>query len=134
MAKPTLAVRLETYDRDGHRCVSCGRRDQLEYQHRRVEGMGGRLDAPAIVDGLTTCPVCNRGYEGVLQASALRYGWKVRSWVIDRGLVPVFYPMERRWFRLLDDGARVGITFEHAMEMMHDVYGNAYDPARGLVA
>jgi hypothetical protein len=138
MAKPTLAVRLDTYDRDGERCVSCGTRTDLQYQHRRAEGMGGREKAPAICDGLTSCTLCNPGYEGPLQRVALRYGWKTRSWVSDRSRVPVWYPLERSWFRLLrrvnEAGElRVRVSHGEAMAMMRDVYGPAWDDEKGLV-
>lgn len=138
MAKPTLAIRLDTYDRDGDRCVSCGTDRDLEYQHRRAEGMGGREESPALCDGLTSCAFCNPGYESNLQAVALRWGWKVRSWVTDRSRVPVYYPLERQWYRLLrvanDAGeTRERLSWAEAMDMMHKVYGPAYVEDKGLV-
>lgn len=138
MSKPTLSVRLDTYDRDHNQCVSCGTTDGLEYQHRRAEGMGGREEAPALCDGLTTCSLCNPGYESNLQRVALRWGWKVRSWVTDRSRVPVYYPRERSWFKLLrvrDEAGelRVRVSWDEAMGMMRDVYGPAYEPEKGLV-
>lgn len=138
MAKPTLSIRLDTYDRDDNCCVTCEARTGLEYQHRRAEGMGGREESPAICDGLTSCWLCNPEYEGRLQAVALKNGWKTRSWVTDRSRVPVFYPRDRNWYRLLrkvnDAGElRERLTRAEAMGMMRDVYGPAYDEEKGLV-
>ena len=139
MAKPTLSIRLDTYDRDGERCVSCGARTGLEYQHRRAEGMGGREEAPAICDGLTSCWKRNPLYERNLQPVALAKGWKTRSWVTDRTRVPVYYAVELAWFRLLrkvnEAGElRVRISRDEAMRMMADVYGPAWDNEKGLLA
>lgn len=133
MSAPSSFVRGSTYKRDGNRCVSCGTRENLEYQHRRAEGMGGRAGEPGMVDGVTCCTLCNRGYESNLQRIALRWGWKVRSWVSDRGRVPVYYVLERTWYRLLPDGARERLTWHEAMEMMSAVYGPSYDEQKGLV-
>lgn len=138
MGKPTLAIRLDTYDRDGNRCCSCGALTGLEYQHRRAEGMGGREGAPALCDGLTSCWLCNPGYEGALQPVALKNGWKTRSWVTDRSRVPVWYPLERTWYRLLrvadEEGeTRVRLTEGEAMAMMTSVYGPAYVAGKGLI-
>lgn len=133
MTGPSTYVRGATVKRDGGRCVSCGARVNLEYQHRRAEGMGGRAEAPSMVDGVTCCTLCNIGYEGAGQRVALRWGWKVRSWVTDRGRVPVYYILERTWYRLLPDGGRERLSWHEAMEMMTDVYGPSYDEQKGLV-
>lgn len=133
MSDPTPAVRAVTYERDEHRCVSCGTLGPLQYQHRRAEGMGGRLARPQLVEGLTTCALCNAGYEGHLQATALEMGWKVRVWVVERGLaadVPVFYAWEGRWHRLTsgagNEQLRVPILRAEAVRMMLAVYGDDY--------
>jgi hypothetical protein len=126
-------VRAVTYERDSHRCVSCGALSPLQYQHRRAEGMGGRKAAPTLVEGLASCPLCNPRYEDTQQAVALAHGWKVRSWVRDMGAVPVFYAWEGRWCVLVG-GERRPVSRAVAMEMMRDVYGDAWDDEKGLVA
>jgi hypothetical protein len=131
---PTPTVRNGVYDRELWACISCGRRDHLEFQHRRRVGAGGSKVRPLFVDGLTSCVDCNGRYESDLQRQALEFGWKVRSWVRDTGLVPVFSWVERRWFRLTRTGGRVEIGQETAMEMMQHVYGDAYVPGRGVVS
>jgi hypothetical protein len=133
VSEPTLAVRKQTYRRDGFRCISCGAWSGLQYQHRRAEGMGGRAARPGMVDGLTSCALCNPGYEGALQRVALKHGWKVRSWVSDRSRVPVWYALERCWYRLAKDGSRERVSRSEAMGMMRDVYGPAWDDEKGLV-
>ena len=133
MSDPTPVVRAVTYERDGHRCVSCGAR-VLQYQHRRAVGMGGSKIRPRLEDGLTSCGICNPAYEGRLQAAALRYGWKVKSWVKSPELVPVFYPLEHNWYELTAEGQRLRISQARAMEMMTAVYGEQYDETKGLVA
>jgi hypothetical protein len=125
MTRPTPVVWAVVKERDWQQCVSCGRREGLEFQHRRAEGMGGRKAAPLHEEGLTSCWLCNPLYEGAMQRKALRLGWKVRSWVADRGRaadVPVFYATERAWFRL-DGPTRVRISSARALEMMRAVYG-----------
>jgi hypothetical protein len=126
VSDPTPVTRAVTYERDGH----------LQYQHRAAVGMGGSKIRPLLVDGLTSCAICNPAYEHELQAQALRFGWKVPSWVRDRGLVgdvPVYYLPERTWYRLRYDGRRIRISQMRAMQMMHDVYGDSYDEEKGLV-
>ena len=128
MTEPTQKVRLATYDRDEHRCVSCGADHPLQYQHRASEGMGGHLARPEMFEGLTSCASCNPAYEGHLQSAALAFGWKVRRWVRDQGLadrVPVFYVWERRWCVLTWDGNRVPVSVALADALMVDVYGAA---------
>lgn len=136
MAEPTPATRTRTYERDGHRCVSCGSIYHLQYQHRAAEGMGGYPPRPTLPEGLTSCATCNPDYEGRLQALALRSGWKVRRWVRDRALVdqvPVLYAWEGRWCRLTAEGDRVPVSRVVAMRMMRRVYGPAWDD-EGLAA
>jgi hypothetical protein len=122
------------FERDRHRCVSCGATTSLEYQHRQAVGMGGRKERPLYVDGLTSCARCNAGYEGDLQRAALRFGWKVRRWVEFPGMVPVWYPLERSWWKLALTGVRVQLTPTEAMECMREVYGDEYVPGLGLAA
>lgn len=129
MSRPTPVVWAVVKERDGQQCVSCGRRDGLEFQHRRVEGMGGRKAAPLHEEGLTSCWLCNPQYEGAMQRKALRLGWKVRTWVADQGRaheVPVFYATERAWFRL-EGPVRVRISRALAVSMMQAVYGPEYE-------
>lgn len=126
MSDPTPKIRLATYERDEHRCASCGAPAPLQYQHRAAVGMGGNPVRPLIFEGLTSCAVCNPAYEHRLQARALVLGWKVRRWVQTRGLVdrvPVFYVWERRWCVLGRDGGRVPISAAQAEVLLVDVYG-----------
>lgn len=134
MSDPIPVVRAVTYERDLHRCCSCGTVTRLQYQHRRVVGMGGSKERPSFQDGVTSCALCNPAYESTMQRQALRFGWKVRSWVQRPELVPVWFVLDRSWFTLTTDGRRVPVTRVRAMEMMHDVYGDAYDEEKGLIA
>jgi hypothetical protein len=137
MSDPTPVTRAVTYERDNHRCATCGTIRNLQYQHRAAVGAGGSKIRPGLVDGITSCAICNPAYEGRLQAMALRYGWKVRSWVRDRDLmgdVPVYYLVERKWYQLTAEGERKHITTQRAMWLMHAVYGDQYDPEKGLAA
>jgi len=127
VSAPTPVVRAVTYERDGERCVSCGRRVHLEYQHRQAVGMGGSKVRPRLEQGVTSCVLCNGEYERTLQVKALRYGWKVRRTVRDCSLVPVFYPFDRAWYRLTRDGRRERISTGVALIMMRTVYGEQYD-------
>ena len=132
MSRPTPVVWAVVKERDWQQCVSCGRREGLEFQHRRVEGMGGRKVAPKHEEGLTTCALCNPKYEGEWQRKALRLGWKIRTWVADQGRageVPVFYPAERSWWQL-EGPVRVRISAARALAMMHAVYGEQYEEWR----
>lgn len=129
MSAPTPVTRAVTYERDGHRCVSCGAMVYLEYQHRAVEGHGGRKAHPRLDEGVTTCAKCNPLYEGSLQTRALLFGWKIRTWVRDQGIayrVPVFYAFERSWFLLDAEGNRFPISRSRARALMHEVYGDEY--------
>lgn len=126
MVAPSAGVRAVTYERDGHRCVSCGATTHLEYQHRKRVGSGGSKIRPGLPDGVTSCSWCNAGYEGDGQADALRYGWKVRSWVDDAARVPVWYVTDRAWYVLKKDGLRHRVPLHVATEMMVEVYGLAY--------
>lgn len=127
MADPTPVTRAVTYERDMHRCCSCGAMTGLQYQHRQAVGQGGSKIRPTLVQGLTTCGYCNPLYEAAWQAQSLRLGWKVRRWVTDCSLVPAFYVPDQQWFRLTAQGTRVPVTAEKALAMMHEVYGPKYD-------
>ncbi|NQX36284.1 hypothetical protein HQQ85_15950 [Herbiconiux sp. VKM Ac-2851] len=126
MTAPTQAVRLQTYGRDLSRCVSCGRRDGLEFQHRRRTGMGGSKLPVQIADGLASCLTCNPAYEHALQTRALFSGWKVRSWVKQPELVPVFYVPEMSWWRLTTTGDRYELSAAEVPAFMHEVYGEQW--------
>ena len=132
MADPTPAVRAVVYERDDEQCVSCGARQGLQFQHRQATGMGGSKVRPTLVQGLTSCQSCNPAYEAALQGSALRFGWKVRSWVRDCSSVPVYYLLERTWYQLVSDGSRVRLAPARAVRMMRKVYGDSYAVEEGL--
>ena len=134
MADPTPVVRAVTYERDSEKCVSCGATTGLQYQHRQAVGMGGSKRRPRLDEGLTSCAACNPAYESTLQESALRFGWKVKKWVKDCALVPVYYPLERAWFRLSREGGRVRVSPDVALQLMVEVYGAAYDVEKELSA
>jgi hypothetical protein len=127
MTEPKTHVRAVTYERDGHRCVSCGAFTNLQFQHRQATGMGGSRVRPLFVDGVTSCARCNPRYESDLHQAALRFGWKVPRWVDAPGLVPVWCVWARSWFRLTRVGTREPVSGKVALEMMHEVYGPQYD-------
>jgi len=106
----------------------------LQWQHRRATGMGGSDLKPRLEDGLTSCADCNPAYENTMQALALRFGWKVRRWVLKPELVPVFYWPQRTWHALTVEGRRVRISTVDAMRMMKAVYGPKYVEGEGLAA
>lgn len=89
--------------------------------------MGGRKTRPKLHELLTLCTVDNNAVEAALQGTALRFGWKVKKWVTDCALVPVYFLVERAWFRLTPDGRRVRLTATAAAALMRDVYGPEYD-------
>lgn len=129
MSAPTPVVRAVTYERDGHRCVSCGARIFLEWQHRLAVGMGGSKLRPRYEEGVTSCAICNPAYESTLQIMALLNGWKVKK--VKAAIehpedVPVFYWAEQAWFQLTDRGTRVRISEAVARQLMDDIYGAEY--------
>lgn len=124
MSRPTAETRDAVYKRDAFRCVICGAA-QLTFQHRRAVGAGGSKILPPPVDGLALCGVCNNACENDLQHQALANGWKVRRWVQNPELVPVYYPHEFGWFRL-EGTTRIRISSEVAMEMGCRVYGDEW--------
>jgi len=127
MARPTQKVRGIVLDRDGHACVSCPEVFRLEMQHRQAVGMGGSKTPPAPHELATSCRVCNTRYEQDMQDEALARGWKVRGWVRDAGLVPMYRSGDGVWLLLTSAGACVRITEVHAIERMHEVYGDEWD-------
>lgn len=127
MAKPTPKVRRGTYERDGHRCISCARTNALTYQHRQGDGAGGSPVPPSWEHGLTSCWDCNWRYESDMQTEALHRGWKVRRWVSHPERVPVFDAHSGRWFKLHTDGpTREPITADQAHQMFLNVYGEVW--------
>ncbi len=125
MAKPTKETREAMYIRDGYRCLMCGAIEPLSFGHRRAVGMGGSLILPPPIDGVTQCIVCNGLCENSMQDRALATGWKVRRWVQNPELVPVYYPLEFAWHRL-EGTRRIRISSEVAMEMGCRVYGDEW--------
>lgn len=126
MADPSPLVRQGTYERDGERCVRCGD-TALTYQHRQA---GGGKTPPTFVQGVAACMICNGRFEHDLQTKALRYGWKVRRWVRDQSLVPVYYVWLHSWARLHHDGGIELIEHDEAEEMMLRVYGEEHKTRR----
>ncbi|HLP66363.1 MAG TPA: hypothetical protein VK181_02465 [Rhizobium sp.] len=128
MSTPTPAVRAETYERDDHRCVSCGAFSPLEWNHREASGHGGRgKKAPELTpaDGVTLCTLCNNGIEGHMQDRALALGWKIRR---NRGgigahEIPYFDYATRTYYLPTVDGMRTRITHTLAVELL-DAAGN----------
>lgn len=127
MTQPTAKVRVMMLQRDGYRCAATGRTDSLTHQHRRASGMGGSKVRPSITDSLTLSAEINDRCERDLQTMALAYGWKVRRWVKDPALVPVFYRWTIGWARLTDEGFVEVISSAEAAEMMRRVYGKQWD-------
>ena len=117
----------DTKERDGDRCARCGTAFNLTHQHRQAVGMGGSKIAPMITESLTLCGDCNVRCERDLQTMALVYGWKVRRFVSDAGLVPVFFPHRQGWARLTKGGEALPIHATEAAEMMRAVYGEDWD-------
>lgn len=128
MADPTPAVRQAVYQRDMFRCVLCGATGSLTFQHRQAVGMGGSKVRPSISDGVTLCASCNRDVEGHLQTEAVVYGVKVRRWVTDPGLVPVFNMPLRLWTRQPSDGSYEPPLHPcEAFAAMRAIYGHEWD-------
>ncbi len=133
MSRPTRGVWADVKQRDGFRCIVCGRRDGLQFQHRLTVGMGGTKVKPRREEGLTACGICNEAFEGRLQTLALVCGWKVKR--VKRAIehpedVPVMYPLDNSWFVLTDRGTRRQIKKTEALAMMREVYGEQYDEWR----
>ncbi len=128
MAAPTPKVRGLVLLRDRSQCVSCGTRTSpLEMQHRQAVGAGGSKERPGAHELATACSVCNMRFESDLQTQALAQGWKVRRWVKNPGLVPLFNRGARRWGLLTSTGGVVLITAQAAAARMHEVYGGEWD-------
>jgi len=127
MAKPTALVRADTYRRDHYRCVTCGRFDDLEWQHRTAEGMGGSKLIVTTADGVTSCAICNPRYEDSMQTRALAMGWKLRR---NRGglpasAVPYYSTWERKWFLPLERFEREPIIEATALELIFAAGGRS---------
>ncbi|ONI65659.1 hypothetical protein CSIV_05110 [Microbacterium sp. CSI-V] len=128
MAAPTPRVRGQVLLRDGSQCVSCTTRTSpLEMQHRQRVGMGGDKRRPAPHELATACSTCNRRFERDLQTRALVFGWKVRAWVKDPGLVPLFNAARGQWCLLTSTGGFIPITADAAYARMREVYGPEWD-------
>lgn len=126
MTAPTEKVRKLTYQRDSHRCVSCGSVVALEWHHRQATGMGGSKTKPTPGEGLTLCTLCNNGVEAHMQERALTSGWKVRRFCpLPVHEVPVWYPLEGAWFVLNVDGSRDHTLPATAAELIALAIGRA---------
>lgn len=127
MSGPTPATRAGMYRRDHDQCVMCTARYTLTHGHRRAAGMGGSKIRPSITDSVTLCAECNGRCERDLQTRALWYGTKVRKWVKDPAMVPMYYPFLFGWARLTEGGEAVPISAQEAARMMRAVYGEEWD-------
>lgn len=125
MAAPSSGLRAVVFSRDRFRCAACGARDGLEFQHRQAVGMGGSRRSLEACDGLVLCSACNSGVEGPMQMAGLANGWKVRRWVKNAGLVPVWYTWRREWC-LLDGEVAVPVTAREADSLMRQTYGGEF--------
>jgi hypothetical protein len=92
-------------------------------QHRQAVGAGGSKVRPGVAELATACSVCNMRFESDLQMRALAFGWKVRRWVREPGLVPMFNRPRGVWGLLTSTGGVVVITAADAVARMRDVYG-----------
>jgi hypothetical protein len=126
MTKPTDEVRQGTYRREHFRCIRCGK-NAPTFQHRQADGMGGSRRTPTLVDGVAACLWCNEGFEAAGQTEALVYGWKVRSWVVDAGRVPVFNKPLRLWAQLMPDGGVRVLQPPEAHDAMRRIYGSEWE-------
>lgn len=128
MSAPSKVVRGQTLLRDGFRCLKCGRRDTLEWQHREASGQGGRgpkAPVPISADGVILCTVHNAEAESSGQDQALALGWKIRR---NRGAmlaaeIPFFDCNDRTWYLPGVGSSRSPIHFALALDLL-DVAGN----------
>lgn len=128
MAAPSQRVRGQVLLRDGSQCVSCGTRTSpLEMQHRQAVGVGGSKHRPLAHELATACSRCNMRFESDLQTRALVFGWKVRRWVAQPGLVPMFNRARGQWGLLTSLGGFVPVTPAAAHARMREVYGPEWD-------
>lgn len=85
--------------------------------------MGGSGERPSVDDGVTACLPCNEAYEHALQREALRCGWKVRRWVREPSVVPVFEAWSGVWWVLDREGGRWQASSGQALRLTEAVYG-----------
>ncbi|MFF7681499.1 hypothetical protein ACFZA2_01970 [Microbacterium sp. NPDC007973] len=128
MVAPTTHVRGLVLRRDGSQCVSCATHTYpLEMNHRQSVGGGGSKVRPLPHELNTACSRCNMRFESDLLAKGLAFGWKVRKWVKNPGLVPMFNAARGRWGLLTSTGGVVVITAVDAFARMREVYGEQWD-------
>lgn len=126
-------IRNEVYLRDKHECVVAGSAigylkpcvGELTIQHAFTRGMGSSARYDDIDCLRTMCAYHN----GIIESDALfakharNHGWAAPRWVHDRGysrVLPVWY--SDGWY-LLQDGQRIEISHEKAVECYLDIYG-----------
>ena len=123
MTAPTAKVREATYRRDLHRCVSCGTKEGLTWQHRAATGMGGAGRKAATLtaaDGLTACLMCNMRFESDMQELALASGWKLRRYRggIPASELPYRDAMTGLWWLPDTEGFRHQVTQGEALDRL----------------
>jgi hypothetical protein len=124
MVAPSPKVRGLVLLRDGQTCVACGSRTSpLEMQHRQRVGAGGSNVRPQPHELATACALCNMRFESDMQTLALGCGWKVRAWVKDPRLVPMFNRPRGAWGLLTPEGGVARLSPAAAIAQMREVYG-----------
>lgn len=106
MKAPEFAAFLE---RDGYRCIRCGRGgDTLVPNHRANRGHGGSKLRERPSNVVTLCSECNGLIESdaAAAAHAREMGWKLHS-ATDSLAAPVWDPYMRAWYLLNDDHGRL---------------------------
>jgi len=97
------------FERDGYRCLHCGRGGNLSVQHRINRGMGGSssiaVHAPS--NGVTICWQFNTQMESdaLLAEFARDKGWKLRPGE-DPTQRPVWDMADQLWYRLDNEYGR----------------------------
>lgn len=99
---PTPAVRRAVHERDGDRCVCCGRSGDLQVHHRRPRAMGGTvlLDTNGQANLILLCASCHAKVESE-RDWAREHGLLVRQYATPAD-VPLTWHGVR--VRLHDDG------------------------------